>query len=180
MRQRCGMACAAAFYVFSLVQGALGATPQDDCDLPSGLRAEISTTYPNTRVVSLRDLNTHDRELFQRDHGNRCPGRVKVDFRGDGKPTWALVLLRGEDSKRRANLILARQRNKSWEIQALDMVDASPAPVVWRERPGKYDDVYGQKSIRATRPVIVLCAYEGWAILYAWTGERVEKIWISD
>jgi hypothetical protein len=53
-------------------------------------------------------------------------------------------------------------------------------PVVWREGPGKYRDVYGEKTIRATHSVVVLAEYESWAILYAWTGKGIEKIWISD
>lgn len=62
----------------------------------------------------------------------------------------------------------------------MDATDASPVPVVWTEKPGKYDDVYGQKTLNADRPVVVLCGYESWAILYAWTGSKVERIWISD
>jgi len=46
--------------------------------------------------------------------------------------------------------------------------------------PEKYRDVYGGKTIKATHPVIVLCGYGSWAILYAWTGEEVDKVWISD
>jgi hypothetical protein len=38
----------------------------------------------------------------------------------------------------------------------------------------------GQKKIRATRPVIVFCGYEAWAILYAWTGKDVIKIQLAD
>ncbi|MGA9594450.1 MAG: hypothetical protein WBS18_15230, partial [Candidatus Acidiferrales bacterium] len=53
-------------------------------------------------------------------------------------------------------------------------------PVVWSQPPGEYRDVYGKKTIRATNQVIVFCGYESWAILYAWTGKEVEKIWISD
>jgi hypothetical protein len=51
---------------------------------------------------------------------------------------------------------------------------------VWTEKPGKYDDVYGEKTLNATRPVVVLCGYNSWAIVYAWTGKKVEKVWISD
>jgi hypothetical protein len=32
----------------------------------------------------------------------------------------------------------------------------------------------------AKRPVIVFCKYEAWAIVYSWTGTRVDKVWISD
>jgi hypothetical protein len=44
-------------------------------------------------------------------------------------------------------------------------------PVLWTEKPPKYDDVYGQKTLNATSPVVVLCDTNHGAILYAWTGK---------
>jgi hypothetical protein len=60
----------------------------------------------------------------------------------------------------------------------LETTDGTPA--VWREGPGKYDGMNEEKPLRAKNPVIVFCGYESWAILYAWTGTEVKKIWISD
>lgn len=48
-----------------------------------------------------------------------------------------------------------------------------------RKNPGKYDGVDGNSSVRATRPVIIFCGYGSWAIVYAWMGANVEKVWIS-
>lgn len=110
----------------------------DRCALPSGLDEEISHKYPGTSVVSLADLDDYDRKLFQKDHGSRCPGLVKVDFYGDGKPTWALVLVgSGQPSQRKAELVVARQAREGWKLRLVDTADAS-SPVVWRQGPGKY------------------------------------------
>jgi len=49
-----------------------------------------------------------------------------------------------------------------------------------REPPGKYDDLYGKKKIRATGPVIVFCGLESWEVVFAWTGKEVEKVQLSD
>ena len=84
----------------------------------------------------------------------------------------------GDNPKRKAELVVARQVGESWEIRSLETTDETP--VVWREGPGRYSAVYGEKTIRAAYPVIVLCGYESWAILYAWTDKGVEKVWISD
>ena len=152
--------------------------PQARCSLPPSLRDEISKKYPGTRVVSLADLDEYDRKLFQKDHGSRCPGLVKVDFYGDGKPTWALVLISGENPKRKAELVVARQIGDTWETRSLETTDGTP--VVWREGPGKYDGMSAPNTIRAKNPVIVFCGLESWAILYAWPGKEVVKTWISD
>jgi hypothetical protein len=155
------------------------ALPTDDrCALPAGLRDEISKTYPEAKLVSLADLTEYKRKLFQKDHGTHCAGLAKVNFYGDGKPTWAVVLITGENPNRKAELVVARQLGESWEIRSLQVTDGTP--VVWREGPGKYEDLYEKKTIRAKQPVIVFCGLESWAVVYAWNGKEVEKVQLSD
>ncbi len=170
--------CAASLFLFACIQVVGAAPPPERCEYLPGLRDEISKKYPGTHVVSLVDLGEYNRKLYQKDHGTRCPGLVRVNFYGDGKPTYALVLIAGENPKRKAELIVARQVGGGWEIRSLSTTDGTP--VVWREGPGKYDDMYGEKKIRAKNPVIVLCWYGSSAIVYAWTGTEVEKVWLSD
>jgi len=155
------------------------AQSQNGCAMPDGLSGLIASKYPNSHVVSLSDLNQDDKTLFQKEHGSSCPGLASVDFYGDGKPTLALVLLRANGTLK-AELVIAHQVQNQWQTLLVDTADSSIVPVVWSEKPGKYDDVYGQKTLNAAKPVVVLCGYESWAILYAWTGKQVEKIWILD
>jgi hypothetical protein len=168
-----------AFYLLATVQ-AVAAAPNRGCQFPVGLGDEISKRFPGTRLVTLADLGEYDRKLFQKDHGTRCPGLVKVNFYGDGKPTWALVLIAGENPQRKAELVVAHKLDKDWEIRSLESADGDP--VVWSEQPGKYEGQYdeGIKTIHATRPVVVLCYYGSSAIVYAWNGKEVEKVWVSD
>lgn len=149
------------------------------CVLPQMLQSVIASRYSGAKLVRLPDLDEGDRLLFQRDHGSECPGLVKVDFYGDGKPTLALVLISKPGANEKAELVLAHKAGKEWETVLLDEAVAS-IPVAWSQTPGEYEDVYGEKRVRATRPVIVFCGYNSWAILYAWTGSRVAKIWLED
>jgi hypothetical protein len=142
------------------------------------LRGEISKKYPDAKLVRLADLTEYKRKLFQKDHGAHCPGLTRVNFYGDGKPTWAFVLISGENPNRKAELLVARELKESWEIRSLQVTDGTP--VVWREGPGKYDDLYEKKTVRAGYPVIVFCGLESWAVVYAWNGKEVEKIQLSD
>jgi len=164
---------------FLLILTTFAAAADDPCALPVGLQDELSKGHPGARVVRLSDLSDYDGELFRKDHGNACPGLVKLDFYGDQKPTWAVALFEGKGPEEKAELLVARQKDKAWEIRSLD-TEKGDVSVVWRQDPGKYADVYGNKEIQATRPVIVFCAYSAWAILYAWTGKSVEKVWLSD
>jgi hypothetical protein len=103
---------------------------------------------------------------------------VKVDFYGDGKPTWAFVLISGENPNRKAQLVVAHQVHDTWETHLLSTTDGTP--VVWRESPGKYDDLYEKKTVRATGPVIVFCGLASWEVVFVWNGKEVEKLQVSD
>lgn len=152
---------------------------KDACTFPASLRDEISRKYPGTRIVGFDDLTEDRRKLFKEHHSSQCPGLVKVNFYGDGKPTWALVLISGENPKRKAELVVARQVDEGWETRSLGTTDGTP--VVWREKPGKYKGMYmEEKPIRAKWPVIVFCGLESWEVVLAWTGKEVEKVQTSD
>lgn len=170
----------ASFFLLMQLGVAFGATADDVCALPPDLEQQIQGTYHTNRIVTLAYLEEYDRSLFQRDHHGSCPGLVKVDFYGDGRPTIAVALLtrtaKGDDTQ----LIIAHKAGKNWSLLRLDTGGGSDGPVVWSLRPGEYDDVYGDKTIRAKNPVIVFSKYESWAILYAWTRGRVSKIWLQD
>ena len=179
MRLKSVLICAACLFLLASDQVVVAAPPNDRCAVPPGLSEEISRKYPSASPTRLADLSEYGRKLFRKDHGTQCPGLVSVDFYGDGKPTWALVLIAREGSKSRAELVVAHPVGKRWEVSSLDTAEDA-VPVVWRQGPGNYRDVYGEKTIRAAYPVIVFAEYEGWAILYDWTGKEAKKIWIND
>jgi hypothetical protein len=170
---------AIGFCLLVLVQVAAAAAPNDECDLPKELQHEIASKYPGRTLVSVSDLGEYDKGLFQKEHGGSCPGLAMVDFYGDGKPTLALALTTKSVAKGKTELVLAHQVGTDWKTITLEKTDG-PTAVVWSEKPGEYKDVYGEKKIHATRPVIIFCGYSSWAILYAWTNNRVAKIWLSD
>jgi hypothetical protein len=173
--------CAVVCCILTLVDvAAAGPSHDSSCDFPEGLQKELAAKYPGARLVGLSDLDDDDKKFFQADHDNACPGLVKVDFYGDGKPTLALVLISSGGTEH-TELIVAHDVGDRWTTTFLGTGGPSPfAPVVWSQPPGEYQDVYGKKKIRATKPVIVFCKYESWTILYAWTGSKVDKIWLRD
>jgi len=169
----------AAFTLFVCVSTMLAAPQNESCNLPPDLQREISIMYPGSKLVRLSDLYEDDRKLFQKEHGNDCPGLVEVNFYGDKKPAVALVLSTGEGTSQKAELLVARKLGENWKITLMDTAPSS-MPVVWREKPGTYKDIETGKVLRATRPVIVFCGYNSWAIVYAWRGKTVDKVWIAD
>ncbi len=152
----------------------LAAHTSEVCVLPEDLQREVAAKYPTAKLIELSDLVEDDRKFFQSDHDNSCPGVVKVDFYGDGKPTFALVLIPRGGASEPNRLVVAHRDDRQWVVTPLDKGGTDVA-VVWSLPPGEYHDVYGDKTIRSTKPVIVFCKYEAWAILYAWTAKGVHK-----
>src|SRR6202166_2941314 len=116
MRMKSVLVSTLILYLFVLIQSATAASSNERCVLPPGLPDEISKNFPSAHIVTLADLGEYDRKLFRKDHGTRCPGLVKVNFYGDGKPTWALALISGEVAKRKTELLVARQIGDDWEF----------------------------------------------------------------
>lgn len=162
----------------SVNQVAADARQRNPCALPSSLQEEIIKKYPKTHLVTLADLGEYHQKLFRKDHGGQCPGLAKVDFYGDRKPTWAIVLISGENPGRKAQLVVAHQADETWETRLLDTTDGTP--VVWRDHLGKYEGMSELNTIRANIPVIVFCGLEPWAVVYAWNAKEVEKLQVSD
>jgi hypothetical protein len=179
MRHKHPAMSAVGLCLFLVGQIAAAKPPSDVCALPSDLQSEITNKYPGRTLVNVSDLTDDDREFFQKEHGNSCPGLVKLDFYGDGKPTFALALTTNALAKGRTELVVAHQVASMWKTTTLETVSGDAA-VAWSEKPGEYKDVYGEKKIHATAPVIVFCRYEASKILYAWTHDRVTKIRLSD
>ncbi len=179
-RLKCLSVFALSFFALVSSCRANAASSSDVCAVPSDLRVVISKNYVDARIVTLDDLEIDDRAFFQKDHPNDCPGVAKVDFYGDGKPTLALLLTWG--ASKEPKLFVAHRTRQKWVLMLLSPRGNSIpyAAVIWVQQPGEYRDVYGDKTIRATRETIVYCKYEAWAILYAWTGKRVEKVWLLD
>jgi hypothetical protein len=151
------------------------------CVLPTTLQTEILKSYPGYEIVNSDHLTEQHRTVFRKDHGNVCPGLVKVDFFGDGSLTFAVLLINRSLTVPKVQLIVATYHNeKGWEIIPLESTDASVVPVIWSEPSGKYEDAYNEKTIVAKYPVILLVGYESWVILYSWSGTEIEKIWLSD
>jgi len=179
-RQRFFLGVSLLLTTVAFVPACFAAAPES-CELPADLRPILQKSFPDKKVVSLEDLDKDDLELWEKDHGKNCPGLVQVDFFGDAKPTWAIVLF-GANSKSvngiTAVLVLAHKPDTDWKINIVETTNG--IPVVWKEKPGRYTGIYKEKTINASRPVIIFCGYESWAILYAWTGASIAKTWLSD
>ena len=130
--------------MFVIVPGIAAANPAvGACDPPASLSRHLKRAFPGWKPVNHTDLRTERRDLFVRDHPAACPGKVAIDFFGDARPAIALSLWRSG----KALLVLARERSgNTWSSEVLD--EGNEAGVVWKEGPGEYEDVHGERRLR--------------------------------
>lgn len=163
-----------------------GAQPPDRClaSIPTSLSEAIKQEHPDWSVVTLDVLEAYDRKLFLKENKGGCPGVVKVDFYGDGSKVFAIVLSKGSGIDRRSRLIIGRPAgNNQWRLTTLENeVKGGGPPVVFVEPAGEFEGVYNQmkKKLKSKHEAILFVGYESWAIVYVWTGNSIEKVWMSD
>lgn len=147
-----------------------GANPRSHCSetLPSSLNQTIKQRYLDFQVLNKKDSR----------HG--CPGIAKVDFYGDGRTVYAIVIqkLRGFGGAVEGKLLLAEKEEKHWKVTILNEGDY--AGNVWHEPAGEYEDMYQTRSLRTKGDIIVYFSYQSWAVGYGWTGDKIEKVQLTD
>lgn len=147
-----------------------GTIPRSHCSgtLPSALNQIVKQRYLDFNVLTKKDSR----------HG--CPGIAKVDFYGDGRTVYAIVIRkpRGLGAVVEEKLLLAEKEDKHWKVTTLAEND-SPGNVS-QEPAGEYGDMYRTRSFRTKGDLIVYFGYESWAVGYGWTGEKIEEVQLTD
>ena len=154
---------------FLNVQESNGANRRSHCSetLPIALDRVVKQHYPDWHLLNKKDYRLG------------CPGIAKVDFYEDGRTVYAFVIERyyGFGGKVDGKLVMAEKKKKEWELSILS--EGEGAGLLRHEPGGKYTDVYGERELTSKGDVILYFA-ESWAIVYAWTGEKIEKVWLLD
>ena len=148
--------------------------------LPESLSRKINLDYPGWKIVTHQDLGGWEKK-FSQDYKGGCPGVATANFYGDGRKVHGLVLFRKVESEIKSVLLLAQRRETTqWEIiQLLGEENGCACPIVTAPA-GEYLNVYGEKSLNSKGEVFVHFQYEAWAIVFAWTGIRIEQTHIQD
>lgn len=153
-----------------------------DCltTLPVALQEELKKSYPDARLLTLDMLIPKHRTMYLKENVGSCPGIAAANFTDTNTKSYALTLTAGDSAQQTAFLVLATPiKEKKWKLEVLETAERS-FPVVFALPPGTYNDAYGERNLTAKHDAILLVGYESWAIVYAWTGDKFDKIWISD
>ena len=158
-------------YLFGGFQSSADAAPRRHCSetIPTAVKKLIHERYPEFHIRTKKDST----------HG--CPGIVKVDFYGDGRAVYAVVIQKARDERgilQDGKLLLASKEGKGWKVEILD--DEGDAGSLWHAPANEFVDMYGGRTVSAKGDIIVYFGYESWERAYGWTGEKIEWVQLSD
>ena len=158
--------------------------------LPHLLAEDLGILFPSSKIMTLAMLNPRERQWFQKEHPGKCPGLISLDFFGDGRGIYALVLSQPRPKladqantflgSHEAILLLARpDETGKWAVQLLERGN-NPTAMILSMPPDDYESVYGDSVIHAKHQVIGFGDFESVLIVFSWNGVSIEKIWLRD
>lgn len=152
-------------------------------DLPKGIADIIGSKYAGWRPEQISDLEPDDHELWVKAHGKLCPGIASGHFEGNGRDTYAVLLLKKDPARLGYKFVLFNEnRSGTFESILLDRAEGKNAgkPVIYRVPPGEYSDPETGKSVKTKLHSVILEWIEAAAQLYYWSGSKYHKLQVQD
>jgi hypothetical protein len=98
--------------------------------------------------VQPQDLSGNDPQIFKVNHPGECPGVSVGNFYPKGKSSFLVALIQKGDQKNqleKLTLVFFKKNLPTTETVVLPTQVVDPY-VVWKLRPGHYQDLYGKKT----------------------------------
>lgn len=121
----------------------------EDClnGLPQSVRSAVE--QDNWTIVQPQDLSGNDPQVFRVNHPGECPGVTAGNFYPKGKSSFLVALIQRNDHKKdpieKLTLVFFKKDLPVTAVVVPPTQVADPF-VVWKLRPGHYQDLYGTKA----------------------------------
>jgi hypothetical protein len=115
-------------------------------NLPQSVRSAVE--QDNWTIVQPQDLSGNDPQIFRVNHPGECPGVSVGNFYPKGKSSFLVALIQKGDQKNqleKLTLVFFKKNLPTTETVVLPTQVVDPY-VVWKLRPGHYQDLYGKKT----------------------------------
>jgi hypothetical protein len=160
-----------------LLSRAVGA--QDVCSesrLPPELAKLLQAEYTGWQIVNLQSMGKENRDAWNQNHQNECPGIAIGGFRGDQDSVYA-ILLRKEGVQKHL-LLISDHGRRGYEFRVLDR---EAGDVISRQPPGTYESSdQALKMITKTDSLLSEYMWRGGDRLFFWQGAHFCSIQTDD
>jgi hypothetical protein len=127
-----------------------------DCDEVPPPVQEALKAEPEWVLVQRKDLLEEHRVFSDEARPGLCPGFAAADLEGEGRPSYALSLIKFEGTKTFQKLVVLRPDGDGFKPETLvDAREIAMPFVVFNVGPGTYDRAAGDKGVTVKTDSIV-------------------------
>ncbi len=124
--------------------------------LPGELKRELTSRFPDYRVLQLADLNQDDQGIWEKAYPNACPGIVTGKFSGATEEMAVLLIPSNANTNQIKVVVGGKNRGSNRLKEVFSEERAGNLPVLRRSGAGIYEDRISGVRIRAKHDVILL------------------------
>jgi hypothetical protein len=149
--------------------------------LPPQAQKAVAAKLKHWKVVTTADLPADDREIWEDDYAENCPGITAGQFAPKQSPAFAVTLIRSIHGSLYQTLVLVAGQEQRYQVTTLSRSQKVAHPSIVRRLPsGSYSSAQGQMQIDAPFDVIGYETIQAGTIIYYWSNNKYKDIVISE
>jgi len=143
-----------------------------DNELPAQAKKAVTAKLKHWKVVTLADLAADDREIWEDEYEEKCPGIAAGQFAPKQSRSWAVTLIRSSRGSLYQTLVLVTEKNQRYQVTTLSGSRKVARPSIVRRLPaGSYSSPQGETEIDAAFDVIAYETIEAGTMIYYWSNK---------
>jgi len=159
------------------------ADPRSSCEneLPGQAQKAVTKKLKHWKVLTIADLPADDREIWEDDYDEKCPGITAGQFGPNHAQAYAVTLVRFMNGALYQTLVLVAEKNQRYQVTTLSRPQKVARPSIVRKLPGgTYSSAEGEMQIDAGSDVIAYETIEAGTIIYYWNNGKYKNLIISE
>lgn len=155
-------------------------------NLPVQAQRLISKTFPGWRIKMASDLESYDKQLWDKAHPKECPGLAIGHFQTPDQTAYALLLVpkSGVNDGSKILVLAKSEKVDVYSVKMLDHAEQEPGSssglVISKVPPGEFSGFDTSQSVTLKTDGIEAEWIEKSSILYYWKNDRYRKLQTSD
>jgi hypothetical protein len=165
----------------TLLQAQTPDLPACQNQLPPQAQKAVAAKLKHWKVVTTADLPADDREIWEDDYTEQCPGITAGQFAPKQSQAFAVTLIRSMHGALYQTLVLVAEKDQRYQVTTLSRSQKVARPSIVRRLPGgSYSSAHGQTQIDAAFDVIGYEAIQAGTIIYYWSNNKYKDLIISE
>lgn len=150
-------------------------------ELPPQAQKAVAAKLKHWKVLTAADLPLDDREIWEDDYDEQCPGITAGQFGPKQSHAYAVTLVRSMNGGLEQTLVLVAEQNQRYQVTTLSRSQRVAAPSIVRRLPaGSYSSPQGNTQIEAAFDVIAYERIQAGTIIYYWNKSKYRNLVLSE